>query len=74
MWKRGKLMTEYSDEDLDWLVDTDPIKLLAITFQYKEERDLAKRLLFKMIQSVEQGRTAVNEIMFHTERLFGENK
>ena len=62
----------YSWYDLDLLLDNDPIKLRDLAYELQDEADQAKRLLFKLIQEVERGRTAVNEVIYHAERLFDE--
>lgn len=63
-------MARYTWTDFDHLALNDPLKLRDVAYELMKESDESRRLLFKMIQTVEQGRTAVNEVMYHAERLF----
>lgn len=66
---KTKIRNTYTWEELDILVDTNPLALRDIAWEMQSDAGDAKRLLFKMIQAVELGRTAVNEVIFHSEKL-----
>lgn len=64
-------MKWYSHHDLDMMLDTDPLELRDLAWDIQCELDQAKRLLYKLINAVERGRTSVNEVIYDSKEMLG---